>query len=279
MTYGQSASLSWCQAPIWGPRPDSYYCQTVAGLLMCGALSDKRTGLSFTIAAGTHQHGHSRVSVPRDSWPYFPISDSRLSHSGGPGPCIYIPQVQNGPVTPQGNGSPFFHLLWPTGLRWRYIQTHLHGGTMTNFAHWPSLYSLSMNHIENFASKSSFIVSCLFIAPETCLPCCCRATAVSFLLHYTGFQPSCNNIFSKVLLYALFTTTNDTIMVYKFWITWTSLTLWLPSPTTEVPARNSMDTGSKGSYTEKPGSRDSSVGIATGYGLDDRGVWVWVLVG
>jgi hypothetical protein len=47
MTDGQSASLSWSKAPIWGLRPDFYYCQTVAGLLMWGALSDDRTDLSF----------------------------------------------------------------------------------------------------------------------------------------------------------------------------------------------------------------------------------------
>jgi hypothetical protein len=40
-----SASLSWNKAPILGLRPDFYYCQTVAGLLICGALSDERTGL------------------------------------------------------------------------------------------------------------------------------------------------------------------------------------------------------------------------------------------
>jgi hypothetical protein len=51
-TDGQSASLSWCEAPIWGPRLDFYYCQTVACLLMWSALSDERMGLSFTIAAG-----------------------------------------------------------------------------------------------------------------------------------------------------------------------------------------------------------------------------------
>jgi hypothetical protein len=43
-TDGQSASLSRNKAPIWGLRPDFYYCQTVASLLMWGALSDKRTG-------------------------------------------------------------------------------------------------------------------------------------------------------------------------------------------------------------------------------------------
>jgi hypothetical protein len=51
-TDGQSASLSWNKAPIWGLQPDFYYRRTFAGLLMWGALSDGRTGLSFTIAAG-----------------------------------------------------------------------------------------------------------------------------------------------------------------------------------------------------------------------------------
>jgi hypothetical protein len=67
---GQSASLSWNKAPIWGLRLDFYYCQTVAGLLVWGALSDKRTGLSFTTAAGLRQRTHSRVRVPWGSRPY-----------------------------------------------------------------------------------------------------------------------------------------------------------------------------------------------------------------
>jgi hypothetical protein len=35
-TDGQSASLSWNEALIWGLRPDLYYCQTVAGLIDVG---------------------------------------------------------------------------------------------------------------------------------------------------------------------------------------------------------------------------------------------------
>jgi hypothetical protein len=38
-TDGQSASLSWNKAPIWGLRRDFYYCHTVAGLSMWRALS------------------------------------------------------------------------------------------------------------------------------------------------------------------------------------------------------------------------------------------------
>jgi hypothetical protein len=47
-------------------RPDFYYCQTVAGLLLWGALSDERADLSFTIAPGPHQSSHFRARVPWD---------------------------------------------------------------------------------------------------------------------------------------------------------------------------------------------------------------------
>jgi hypothetical protein len=54
--------------------------------------------LPFTIAAGLRQRSHSLVRVPLDPWPYFTVSDSRLSQPGGPGPCIYIPQEQGDPA-------------------------------------------------------------------------------------------------------------------------------------------------------------------------------------
>jgi hypothetical protein len=38
-----------------------YFCLSVEGLLMLGALSDERTGLSFTIVAGPRPRSHSRV--------------------------------------------------------------------------------------------------------------------------------------------------------------------------------------------------------------------------
>jgi hypothetical protein len=70
MTDGQSA-------PIWGLRPEFYYCQTIAGLLMWGALFDERTDLSFTIVLvldsvvilGAEYHGtrdHILLSQIRD---------------------------------------------------------------------------------------------------------------------------------------------------------------------------------------------------------------------
>jgi hypothetical protein len=53
-------------------------------------------GLPFRNTAGPRQRSHSRVLVPRDSRPYFTVSDSRLHQPGGPGPRIYIPQEQRG---------------------------------------------------------------------------------------------------------------------------------------------------------------------------------------
>jgi hypothetical protein len=69
--------------------------------MMWGALSNERTDLSFTNADGPRHRSHSRVRVPRNSLPYFTVSDSRLLQPGGPGPLIYIPQEQGDPVLPQ----------------------------------------------------------------------------------------------------------------------------------------------------------------------------------
>jgi hypothetical protein len=97
-----------------------YYYQIVSGLLTWGALSGERTVLPFTIAAGRRQRSYSWIRVPRDSRPHFTVSDSRLPQPGGPGPHIYVPQEQGGPVIPLGSGFPFRLLLRLAGLRWRH---------------------------------------------------------------------------------------------------------------------------------------------------------------
>jgi hypothetical protein len=90
---------------------------------MWGALSDERTGLSFTIAADPRQRSH---------W-----SESRVTHEqillshirdppkpGGPGHRICTPQEQGDPVMPLGTGFPFRRLLRLAGLR--CTRTRLH---------------------------------------------------------------------------------------------------------------------------------------------------------
>jgi hypothetical protein len=58
MTDGQSASVSWKSTHL-GLTIRFYYCQTVAGLLIWGGLSDDRMGLLFKIVAGPRQRSHS----------------------------------------------------------------------------------------------------------------------------------------------------------------------------------------------------------------------------
>jgi hypothetical protein len=71
-TDGQSASLTWYKAPIWGLRPDFYFGTeygirlTITFLIPWGALSDERTGLSFVCAPGPCHRSLSRVLVPWD---------------------------------------------------------------------------------------------------------------------------------------------------------------------------------------------------------------------
>jgi hypothetical protein len=116
---GQSASLSWCQSPIWGPWSDSYQREAVLGLLMWGAIPDERTGLQFTNAAEASQHSHSLFRIQQVSWPYFTVWDLKLSQPGVSGPRIYIPKEQVGLVIPPGTGCRLLSTkyLFTTSLR------------------------------------------------------------------------------------------------------------------------------------------------------------------
>jgi hypothetical protein len=75
--------------------------------------------VSFTIA-GPRQRSNSQVGVPLDSLPYFSVLDSRLSQTGEPGLCIYIPLEQGGPVMLPGTWFHFRRPLRFAVLRWRY---------------------------------------------------------------------------------------------------------------------------------------------------------------
>jgi hypothetical protein len=79
LTVSQSFSQQdMVSSPIWDSWPDIYYCLTVTVSFLWGALSDEKTGLSFSYAAGPCQCSLSRVRVPWDLWPYFALSDLRF---------------------------------------------------------------------------------------------------------------------------------------------------------------------------------------------------------
>jgi hypothetical protein len=91
-------------------------------------------GLSFTITAGPRQRSHSQVRAPRDPWPYFTVSDSRLTEPRGPGPRIYIPQEQGGPDIPQALGSLFVASYDSQGYGGG-MRPRLHTGVISSYSH------------------------------------------------------------------------------------------------------------------------------------------------
>jgi hypothetical protein len=179
---GQSASLSWCQAPIWGLRPDFYYCQTVAGLLMWGALFDERMGLLFTIAAGSRQRSHSWVQVLWDSWPYFTVSDRDSPNLEGQIPVFISPRNRVSQLYPQALGSLFVASYDSQGYGGG-IQTCLHAGSSCYIAlGWTTAQKTHLlpsngymqTHTENISCDIGSIVVCMY----------CRRCLEMGLLYY-----------------------------------------------------------------------------------------------
>jgi hypothetical protein len=106
----------------------SCFCIGNCGFLYVGRPLWREDGsvIYCTIASGPCQSSHSQVQVPQNSRPYFTVSFV-TSHSGGPGPHIYIPQKQGGTDIPPGTGLPFHRLLRLGGLRWWYCTPPLLG--------------------------------------------------------------------------------------------------------------------------------------------------------
>jgi hypothetical protein len=101
----QSVTLSWCQAPIWGPIPDFCYYQTVR-VCWCGAASLTRgrvcsLQLLLVLASAVILGSHSCRTHD-----HILLSQIRPSPTWGPGPRIYVPQEQGGPVMAPHTGSP-----------------------------------------------------------------------------------------------------------------------------------------------------------------------------
>jgi hypothetical protein len=140
------------------PKTRFYYCQTVTGSLIWGALSDERTGLSFTIAAGPLQVFSSPISAGLIT--PFCCLIFETPQPGGPGPRIYILQEQRGPVLPPGTVFPFRCLL-PPG----------------------SHYVLDTDRIANTASSSFFLCVRKLLSDGAgivaCLHSCCLVMTFS----------------------------------------------------------------------------------------------------
>jgi hypothetical protein len=133
------------------------------GLLIWGALSVEITGVSFTSVAGPRQRSYFMVRVPRDSWPYSAVSESRPPPPIWRARSPYLHPLGTWcPSYTPGTGFHFRHLLRLAGLRWRYWIPSPHGVT----AH--SLIFLLIQHLCTDRVEN----------PVTLLQCnCCLAMA------------------------------------------------------------------------------------------------------
>jgi hypothetical protein len=95
-TDGQSTSLSWCRAPIWGPWPYLRSSCWGAPSLTRGRVCNLLVQFAVSLRAKSRRtHGH------------ILLYHTRLPQPGGPDPCIHIPQEQGGP----GHWVPFLSPL------------------------------------------------------------------------------------------------------------------------------------------------------------------------
>jgi hypothetical protein len=103
-TDGQSASLSWCQAPIWDPRP-MYHLPLIIfrrlRICWCGAPSLARSQVyAFQFLRAIASTAFLRSESHGTNEPSLLSLFLRLPQPGGPGSCIYFPQEQGSPVIP-----------------------------------------------------------------------------------------------------------------------------------------------------------------------------------
>jgi hypothetical protein len=106
---------------------------------------------------------YSQVRVPRDSWPYFTVSDSKLLQPERPGRRIYIPQKKGGPVIPPSIVFPFRRLLRLIGLRWKVFEPASTRGNTRLSTNSPD-YNISARNAE----KIAFLCCCSIVSVGTC---------------------------------------------------------------------------------------------------------------
>jgi hypothetical protein len=184
-----STLLSWCQVPIWGPKPDFL---TVRQLRVCwcglpSLMREQVCRLQLLLWPPERFSGMSPAKIMT----IFYCLRFETPQLGGPGPRTYIPQEQGGPVIPSGTGFPFRRLLRFAGLLWKYSNPPIRGEykyrysesesesellyywrfTANQFVLAPRPLTLTtseffncMGSIENTASNISSIVTCVLVA-------------------------------------------------------------------------------------------------------------------
>jgi hypothetical protein len=133
-------------------------------------------GLSFKIAAGPRQRSHSRVRVPRDSWPH-----SRPPNWRARSPYLY-PRGTGWPSYTPRHWVPFSSPPTTRRATVEVLDPHLHTGLLSQLARVPrcmvSGWTQQGTPYPSLWPNNTSIVAYVFVAAGTCLPSRCRATDV-----------------------------------------------------------------------------------------------------
>jgi hypothetical protein len=100
-------SSSWRQVPRDPRQAIIFTTEPLRSYSLCNILPDEKMRPSFTTATDPRQRSHSLNRVPRNSWTYFTVSDSRLPQTWGSRPRIYIPPGAGWPSYTPRNRIPF----------------------------------------------------------------------------------------------------------------------------------------------------------------------------
>jgi hypothetical protein len=191
-------SSSWRQAP-WDSRPVMFFQLNTCGHnpYVTSSLTRGwvcRLQLLLTLASAVILMSW----VPRDSWPRFTVSDSRLPQPGGPGPPICIPQEHGSPVILPDTGFPFHRLLRLAGLRWRYSTPSPHRSTFQ--------YRLPINVYASLVVSSYHIFRLEFCIPASSFWRMLHALRTASCLIWSLLYYLLNSINYKAKHYAIFST-------------------------------------------------------------------------
>jgi hypothetical protein len=186
-----------------------YYCLAVTVLLLWGALSDERTGLSFVYAAGPCQRCLSWVQVPWDSLPYFTVSDLKLPFSSPPMTRKITVEVFDSPYTrvwalviisrrPWWQTQPRRVLYFVSAVTVCLCKRYHENTPSSAVTYMPSrVFPLNCMYNSTMVNRCHGNVLSQYSLPRKW---------TSIWLNYSGFQASCHNIkkhlFENITLYA-----------------------------------------------------------------------------
>jgi hypothetical protein len=172
---GQSVFVS---SPIWGPRADFHYCQTTAGYLNWGTLSDKE-GVSVVYNCYWSSPAQSFWSPSRVGHMTILYCLSFVTPTTWRARSLYLYPAETGwPNYTPGTEFPLRRLLRLAGLRWRYSNPPPYGeATAYAILYYVvldrrsvgqsllvSIYRFETDCTENTVSNNSFVFAWVCVA-------------------------------------------------------------------------------------------------------------------